>query len=130
MKTEIKKQWVKALRSGKYKKGTGNLKTKHGRFCCLGVLTDMYMKSKENSTDQKKWANDGDRYTFQHEGGTLPYRVQKWSGLRKDDPSVKTKNSEGIVVRSTLAAVNDGNSVDGIKKHSFKEIASIIEKQL
>jgi len=34
---KIKKEWIKALRSGKYKQGTGKLQ-KESRYCCLGVL--------------------------------------------------------------------------------------------
>jgi len=40
MKTLTKKlkvKWIKALRSGKYKQGEGELE-KEGRYCCLGVL--------------------------------------------------------------------------------------------
>jgi hypothetical protein len=39
--TKLKKQWVKALRSGKYKQGTGQLSRGRGKsatYCCLGVL--------------------------------------------------------------------------------------------
>lgn len=34
---EIQLEWVKALRSGQYKRGRGKLKTEIG-YCCLGVL--------------------------------------------------------------------------------------------
>lgn len=39
MKPEIKAKWVKALRSGRYKQGTGMLYSESNKaFCCLGVL--------------------------------------------------------------------------------------------
>lgn len=42
MKNNIMKKWVKALRSGKYKQGTGTLKqynrNEEAKHCCLGVL--------------------------------------------------------------------------------------------
>ncbi len=41
MKQTVMKQWVKALRSGKYKQTTGVLKKPRGGFCCLGVLCDI-----------------------------------------------------------------------------------------
>lgn len=44
MKPELKKRWVKALRSGKYKQGKNYLRrqTPEGdRYCCLGVLCEI-----------------------------------------------------------------------------------------
>lgn len=39
---ELKDEWVKALRSGKYKQGRGKLYQKlDDSFCCLGVLCDV-----------------------------------------------------------------------------------------
>jgi hypothetical protein len=42
MKAELKQKWVKALRSGLYEQGKGRLKSLDDRFCCLGVLADVY----------------------------------------------------------------------------------------
>lgn len=44
MKKEIAEKWTKALRSGKYKQGTGELRayiTDEVQFCCLGVLCEI-----------------------------------------------------------------------------------------
>ena len=38
---ELKAQWVAALLSGDYTQGRGELKTRTGEFCCLGVYCDM-----------------------------------------------------------------------------------------
>ena len=39
MVKEIKDKWVAALRSGKYKQGSGQLhNTMNDTYCCLGVL--------------------------------------------------------------------------------------------
>jgi len=39
MPKELKARWLKALRSGKYKQGTGALyNPEENSFCCLGVL--------------------------------------------------------------------------------------------
>ena len=35
--------WMDALRSGKYEQGKGALR-RDGKFCCLGVLCDVYRK--------------------------------------------------------------------------------------
>jgi hypothetical protein len=41
MKKALKKKWVRALRSGKYKQGERYLR-KGDAFCCLGVLADVH----------------------------------------------------------------------------------------
>ena len=41
MDAQIKSQWIEALRSGKYKQGTGYLRPNENRFCCVGVLLDV-----------------------------------------------------------------------------------------
>lgn len=38
MDKDIKEKWVKALRSGEYKQGTGTFLDDKNRYCCLGVL--------------------------------------------------------------------------------------------
>lgn len=38
---ELKKKWLKALRSGEYQQGTNYLRTDQDEFCCLGVLCDI-----------------------------------------------------------------------------------------
>lgn len=53
MKTEVKKKWLKALRSGKYEQGRGQLRF-NNEFCCLGVLACVVDR------DEKTWyAEDG-----------------------------------------------------------------------
>ena len=41
MKKELKDNWVKALRSGEYKQGRGQL-CMDEKYCCLGVLCEVY----------------------------------------------------------------------------------------
>lgn len=38
MEKDLKKKWIKALESGKYKQATEELCDPHGAMCCLGVL--------------------------------------------------------------------------------------------
>lgn len=51
MDAKIKKKWVKALRSGKYRQAQGNLcnvdKHRHQKHCCLGVLLEVCNIPKE-----------------------------------------------------------------------------------
>jgi len=64
MKKEIADKWVKELRSGKYKQAREQLKKEYPKgselnkdcttgFCCLGVLTNMFME--ENP--EYKWVD-------------------------------------------------------------------------
>lgn len=41
MDPELKKKWVEALRSGRYKQGTEMLRSLDDEFCCLGVLCEV-----------------------------------------------------------------------------------------
>ncbi len=83
MNKEIKKEWVEALLSGEYKQGMNNLRSKEKgqkieRFCCLGVLCDIY--------DSKLWKKDTDVYgsdVYDHDGdnGYLSKKVAKKIGI-------------------------------------------------
>lgn len=52
MISTIKENWVKALRSGKYRQGKGRLR-KGNLFCCLGVLCDLHDKTKWEMMDAR-----------------------------------------------------------------------------
>lgn len=101
MNPKVKKEWVKALRSGKYIQGRFHLK-KNDKYCCLGVLTDLYNK-KFKKRDRGLCSRNR----------TLSKRIQEWAQLKSD-----ILCHDSII---TLARLND----DG---RSFAEIADIIEK--
>lgn len=131
MKQNIMKKWVKALRSGKFKQGTGTLKQYNSKgqvkYCCLGVLCELYnedMKKKKKKTlpettkdynscfvDWHKCTNFGDK------AFDLPKEVMKWSGV---------ETSTGYLWYTlgdlpSLSSLNDAGK-------KFKTIANIIEK--
>ncbi len=102
MNQEVKKKWVDALRSGKYDQCKGSLKGEKG-YCCLGVLTDLYLKEKNlDWIEYQNW-------------GTLPSLVTHWAGLDYNNPSI------GI---SYATELNDDFN------KTFDEIADLIEKNL
>jgi hypothetical protein len=110
MKTKIKELWIEALRSGKYQQGEGLLKTQDGKYCCLGVLCDIYAK-----TQKKKGFQKGKfQYYFQDKGNAalLPENVMKWSGIDSKFGNYKNNN---------LTTDNDNGK-------SFVQIAKIIEE--
>lgn len=105
MDQAIKKKWVKALRSGEYRQGSGVLKDGR-KFCCLGVLCDI------QGADWKKVEDavgclETDR---------LPRQLN--AGLRQTQ-------------RQKLARMNDGDDeATGLRRHRFNEIADYIQKNL
>lgn len=101
MKPKIKKLWVEALRSGKYKQGKRALKTKNG-YCCLGVLCDI--------SNLGEWKE----FSYLGEDLTLPLEVQLWAGLSTESPIAKD---------NLLETYNDTG-------YTFEEIADLIEKYL
>lgn len=128
MKKDIKAKWVKALRSGKYKKTQGGLKDTKG-YCCLGVLTNLYIKE----TKKGKWVKEGLHYSFvgkneEGEEALLPRAVQRWAGFQTSSPhlkkSVEVEGSYGKTFQDSLVGINDDT------KKNFKFIADAIEKQL
>lgn len=111
MKADIKKRWVEALRGGKYQQGFNALH-REGTFCCLGVLTDLYLQEMGESWVPIPIA-PGCFHAFGKEYFT-PDRTQKWAGLECGDPDIEA---------DTLSLLNDGGK-------TFKEIADLIEKYI
>ena len=124
MDTKTKNKWLKALRSGEYKQGSGALRetttdteVKGGdQYCCLGVLCDI--------VEPKKWNRTGHRWkNGESENGGFPRgELMKKLGLTK--PWTRNEDDEGNDdIAHKLASMND----DG---KSFKYIANWIEKRL
>ncbi len=118
MSQEIKEQWVRALRSGKYEQTNGILcEEKNGKegFCCLGVLFDIAggevggeWKKFENVWGNARWHAKVDDET---NSGFVPIKFKQFVKL-----SQKAQNR--------LVELNDTNG------KSFNEIADWIEKYL
>lgn len=132
MNETIKEKWLKALRSGKYKQGTGRLFGKYEKnkkeFCCLGVLCDLYAKEHDVKWEVEDIQNHIMRLGNSTDLGqgegikTLSKEVQKWAGLKDCNPSVLAVTPQDYI-RKTLAEHNDTGK-------TFKEIAAIIENYL
>ena len=129
MNSVIKKLWLEALRSGKYRQTEGKLKEatysgENEAFCCLGVLCDLHSQDKgvdrvwglPGSDDQSAmgWYDDNE--------GELPDSVMDWAELVNPNP----KTNEEVVMNgrnqaATLAYLND-HGMD------FAKIADVIER--
>lgn len=107
MDARVKKLWVKALRSGKYRQGTGMLRNKRNQFCCLGVLCNLHaMEHPGIAKEQKR------KDMYLDNAAYLPNAVLAWAGLMKESSTM-----------FKLASMNDAGE-------SFKEIAKEIEAKL
>lgn len=108
MNPEIKKQWVEALRSGRYKQGREALRTTDNRYCCLGVLADMCGQTWQHNTDRNE-------YGYVDKDGKLQFGILDDNLLDKLD---MTYGEQEI-----LWEKND----DG---ETFPEIATYIERNM
>lgn len=120
MNPEIKAKWLDKLRDPETEQTRNMLKCGTG-FCCLGVLTDIYLK--KNNRD---WESDDSfkigEYSFEYTA--LPREVMEWAGLPTRDPSVELEDGDGDVINTCLTILNDD------LRKSFSEIADLIEEQL
>lgn len=109
MNSDIKTKWTAALLSGDYPQTKEVLRDSCG-FCCLGVLTDLYIRENKGLI----WENSflvKDEETKQSWNSYLPRKVMEWSGLVEINLTMK------------LAAMNDSGK-------SFAEIAKFIERKV
>ena len=110
MNKEVKKRWLEALRSGKFKQAQGFLhlfdKSRHHTYCCLGVLCKT-----EGLQASKNTCSVG--YSFEGEESCtgIPSKFLEKIGLQQYN-------------ESTLINMNDGD------KLNFTEIANWIETNL
>jgi hypothetical protein len=106
---QVRKIWIDALKSGRYRQGNGYLaqrKSKHVNYCCLGLLSELACKAGvvEKKVHGEQNAYGGDRYY-------LPSAVKEWAGI---------KTVQGEFGDISLAELNDQGK-------SFEEIAKVIE---
>ena len=113
---EHRKELVKALRSGAYHQGEGNLR-KDNFHCCLGVACEISelgnWKPVEDQEDSITYSYD--IRSFIQNSGVLPVPVQNYFGFK----------SEGGNLPRTQQALTDMND-SGVP---FDEIADVIEER-
>lgn len=128
MNPEIKRQWLRDLRSGEYQQGRYALKQiTNGQVihCCLGVLCEqaeaagiVIGQEDENHMGDFIFASTN-RPLSDYSKSDLPNVAAEWAGLVTGDPEVVV--DDGCTV--TLANLNDYGM-------SFVEISDIIERHL
>lgn len=119
MKKDIKKRWLKALRSGEFKQGSGTLRTTNDEFCCLGVLCELAVEDGVVESIPSHVHN----YLYGKGMHTAypPAEVLEWAGLNVSDPAVPVPTKDNAY--RTLASLNDSGA-------SFKEVAAVISSRL
>ena len=138
MKKEIADRWVAALRSGKFRQGTGYLHCHyHGTYCCLGVLCTLY--------DKDAGADDEVAGTWRDGQEVLPREVRDWADMASEEgglgnsfpcltalndgfDSMKTPEQQVLALEHLDAMPAEVDS-NGRVKLSFEEIANVIEAE-
>ena len=128
---QVKKDWLKALRSGNYTQGRLCLRAQQkdspDKFCCLGVLLDLI--------HPENWAKAPDGYgEYSHRNTSIGSRMscpsQNFAASIGINLSKAEKDEVDIAsfsVMDHLINMNDGASVP---RASFVEIAAWIETHL
>lgn len=126
MNPEIREQWCKALRSGEYNQTTKALRnTAAGNperpigYCCLGVLTDLYLKAGNPETyeERDEDGQPGGIIFKVWDEAVLSQPVVEWAGLSSDNPALE----DPIHGRATAAEWNDDLAA------GFNKIADMID---
>ena len=112
MNAKIKARWIKALRSGEYMQGQNYLHQtdsgqKEHRYCCLGVLCELAVKSHIIPPSDILYKGKG-IYFYGEVSGSLPSEVESWAEISSFDADI-------------LVEMNDEGA-------SFKKIARYIER--
>lgn len=101
MDAKIKKKWVKALRSGKYKQAVNRLHwPKEGTHCCLGVLAAECDALNKDGSTRSKLGPGGAKYI-----GALPHKFLQQIGLSAVAQNELIKKND--VYRETFGAIAD-----------------------
>ena len=95
MRKKVKQLWVNALRSGKYEQGRSVLCSLDNKYCCLGVLTEVYIEQMKKNRKKSKvnkflGTSVSKQYQVEGEGNAtclLPKVVEKWAGLNRNQVS-------------------------------------------
>lgn len=152
MNKRIKKSWIEALRSGKYKQGRGLLRAESSvlneaddTYCCLGVLFDLNLK-----LDDDGWLKDDDTTDY---FSVMHYSDDEWPTdgfYNEGELSRKFLTAVGMEKpeEEALICLNDGTRmgagdsldqkrsktfvdyIEGLEPQDFDVIANYIEDNL
>lgn len=111
----VRRAWVEAMESGKYRKANGVLYDyENGAHCALGVLCDLAAKAKVTTKTREGFG------PFD-ENSALPEEVRKWVGLRTESGDMILNGKE-----ESIPSLNDGEGMSARSGKTLKTIAKII----
>jgi len=127
MNKELVRQWVEALRSGKYKQGRLSLRDINDKFCCLGVLCDI---AKGNlNLDWRLGTSEDICYEIEDTTTVVPESILEFLGVNIHKAFINAGDLRydlGIPSNESKMSLIDLNDY---YKVSFNEIADIIEEE-
>jgi hypothetical protein len=123
MNETVKKKWATALRSGKYRQTFTRLRNGN-KFCCLGVLCDLYRQTHPNASWQGNMFFD-DVQTSSID--ILTDEVREWAGLGDEEEATLIMHNDPLMEMITGLASTADLSQASLPPHSFNEIAELIE---
>lgn len=119
MHKHIVKSWINNLESGEYPKGKYRLKSEDDRFCCLGVLADMY--AQEHGVGWVYISStlfpEGTHYSSD---SLLPNEVREWAGIADEERGVHSAAGP-----QSLYYINDHNDTFEPVIERIKEITDV-----
>lgn len=112
MNTQNVNKWLKALRSGEYRQGRGQLRNNKGEYCCLGVACEVYQKEGPGDLEI-----DDLGYVTSYDGDTghLPKKVADWLGITK----TLLSNGIGCIKMNDTHNLTFIEIANQIKEHGF-----------
>lgn len=116
MDPTFKKQWIVALRSGEYEQTDGVLRSRDGRYCCMGVAANLLNPEGWQERSMTDDASYQQCIGFQNSSD-----IKVTSGSLEDETLVSLGLTYGQ--QETLIAKNDAGE-------TFLDIADYIEKEL
>lgn len=110
----FKAKWCEALRSDEFPQGMWSLRDDQGRYCCLGVGTEILRRENPSIGHWEPWPGNTQRDEFVQPGGGegfyMPYNLLEEIGLQQSQAY-------------RLAQMNDSGA-------SFAMIADVIEQEM
>lgn len=128
MRHDVAERWVKALRSGEYEQGRGVLRDHNNRYCCLGVLCDLYAKEKGKdwTLNPDRGAGYGSLYSIHHATGILPFEVMEWADIKTEEGLLPEAYPRASRTLPTLGAARDLTGLND-SGYTFTAIADLVE---